>query len=238
MARTSSMPVRMPSPVVARSRKMMCPDCSPPRTASSRSIASNTWRSPTGVRTSLPPAARTARSRPPLLITVTTRTLLRSVPAASRASAQIPMTASPSTSCPRSSTAIRRSASPSNARPRSSPAADTVSARRSGWVEPQPSLMFVPSGDAKRTVTSAPSERNSSGATWLAEPLAQSIPIRSPANASPAISSQVALVRGEGSAVVAAPVRAPRSAGGRSAPGRRGAPRARPPRPGSPCGRR
>ena len=51
MARTSSMPVRIPSPVVARSRKMMCPDCSPPRTASSRSIASNTWRSPTGVRT-------------------------------------------------------------------------------------------------------------------------------------------------------------------------------------------
>ena len=57
---TSSMAVSIPSPVVARSRKMMWPDCSPPRLASARSIASNTWRSPTGVRSTRPPAASIA----------------------------------------------------------------------------------------------------------------------------------------------------------------------------------
>ena len=52
---------------------------------------------------------------------------------------------------------MSRSASPSKARPSSRPAAATVSARRSGCVEPHPSLMFVPFGASKRTVTSAPS---------------------------------------------------------------------------------
>ena len=121
-------------------------------------------------------------------MTVATRTLFRSVPSARRSSAQIPITASPSTSSPRSSTAMSRSASPSKAKPISRPAAATVSASRSGCVEPQPSLMFVPFGASNRTVTSAPSERNRSGAMSLAEPLAQSMPMRSPSNASPAIS--------------------------------------------------
>ena len=133
---------------------------------------------------------RTTRSRPPFVMTVTTSRLLRSVPSASRASAQIPITASPSTSRPRSSTAISRSASPSKANPTSRPAAETVSARRSGCVEPQPSLIFVPSGASNSTVTSAPSVRNSSGAMTLAEPLAQSRPSRSPTKASPAISDR------------------------------------------------
>ena len=46
----NAIPVRMPSPVVDRCRrKMMWPDCSPPRLRPSTSSAASTWRSPTSV---------------------------------------------------------------------------------------------------------------------------------------------------------------------------------------------
>ena len=57
----------------------------------------------------------------------------------------------------------------------SQPASMTAAARRSGCVEPQSRLMFVAVRRGRRTVTSAPSRANRSGAIADAEPLAQSI---------------------------------------------------------------
>src|SRR2546421_213395 len=88
---TSSRAVTSPSPVVARSRKITCPLCSPPTLAPISSIRSSTYRSPTLTRSSWMPAARRTRSNPRLLITVTTTRRPGSPPCASRWSAVIPM---------------------------------------------------------------------------------------------------------------------------------------------------
>ena len=117
----SMTPVSTPSPVVAWSRKMMWPDCSPPRTRSRRSIASMTWRSPTGVSTKPSPWVSRHLRSPRFDITVATTALLRSRSRSARSSAHTAMIWSPSTSPPRSSTAITRSASPSNASPTRAP---------------------------------------------------------------------------------------------------------------------
>src|SRR5215213_1799137 len=79
-------------------------------------------------------------------------------------SARIATIWSPSTTSPRSSTASMRSPSPSNAIPRSHPSLVTScwSARRS--VAPQPTLMFVPSGESPIATTVAPASSNARGA--------------------------------------------------------------------------
>ena len=81
---------------------------------------------------------------------------------------------SPSISSPFSSTARHRSASPSNARPRSYPPSTTAFASFPRCVEPQPLLMFTPSGSALKYVASSGKRENSFRAVALAAPLAQS----------------------------------------------------------------
>ena len=77
----------------------------------------------------------------------------------------------------------RRRRRPGRGRPRSR---TTAAANASGWVEPQPSLMLVPSGLARRcAVTSAPSAANTPGATLEAAPLAQSSTTRRPSSRRP-----------------------------------------------------
>ena len=56
------------------------------------------------------------------------------------------MISSPSTTLPSRATASTRSPSPSNAKPRSCPPSRMRSTIGSRWVEPQPALMFTPSG--------------------------------------------------------------------------------------------
>ena len=63
---------------------------------------------------------------------------------------------------------------------RSAPWARTASWRRSRCVEPQPSLMFSPSGSAPMTTTEAPASRNASGEQPEAAPWAQSSTTVSP----------------------------------------------------------
>ncbi|MNU00472.1 hypothetical protein D3C72_2436070 [compost metagenome] len=53
------------------------------------------------------------------------------------------------------------------------------------WVEPQLSLMFRPLGCADRTTTSAPSSRNTLGATLYVAPWAQSMTTFRPAKLVP-----------------------------------------------------
>ena len=72
------------------------------------------------------------------------------------------------------STAITRSPSPSNARPKSALCKRTASLTTSGCVAPHASLMFFPFGRSFNTMTVAPSRANTSGATSLIAPLAQS----------------------------------------------------------------
>ena len=57
-----------------------------------------------------------------------------------------------------------RSASPSWAIPASAPCSTTAADSTSRWVEPQPSLMFSPSGSAPIAMTSAPARRSRPGA--------------------------------------------------------------------------
>ena len=90
-------------------------------------------------------------------MTVATTASPRSSLRSCRSMAVIARISSPSTRTPRSSTAITRSASPSNARPASARATSTASCRSPGWVDPQPALMFTPSGEAWITSTVAPS---------------------------------------------------------------------------------
>ena len=56
--------VRMPSPVLLCSRKIIWPDCSPPKTRPLSSIADKTLRSPFSVTTTAPPASRKASINP------------------------------------------------------------------------------------------------------------------------------------------------------------------------------
>ena len=67
---------------------------------------------------------------------------------------------SPSTIAPFSSTAIKRSPSPSNANPTSAPFSVTNAASPSGCVEPTPSLMFSPVGEAPIVEISASKSAN------------------------------------------------------------------------------
>ena len=186
--RTASRPVSTPSPVVARSRKMTWPDCSPPSTRSCSSIAASTLRSPTGVSTMPMPRARERAPQPEVRHhghrdrVVAQRARARAGRA--RASAMI---WSPSTSAPRSSTASTRSASPSSARPSVGavrraprPATPRDASNRT------PSLMLRPSGSACSTTTSAPSARATRAARRSnAAPFAQSTTTRSPSSVRP-----------------------------------------------------
>ena len=120
------------------------------------------------------PAARMARCSPRLLITVATNVLDASSPASRIASARITMIASPSMTRPAASTARQRSASPSCASPRSAPWDTTADCSTSMCVDPQPSLMFSPSGSALIAMTFAPAARYARGAAVDAAPCAQS----------------------------------------------------------------
>ena len=91
---------------------------------------------------------------------------------------------------PSPSASIARSASPSSARPRSAPAVTTAFAIASGWRAPQPALMFLPSGETARRITSAPARRNASGATRKAAPLAQSRTTFSPSSRAGSVSTR------------------------------------------------
>src|SRR5215217_4469995 len=103
---------------------MMCPDCSPPRTAPSLRRASRTYRSPTAVVITRTPRSCISRWKPRFVIWVTATV------STSRSSARIARIWSPSTVSPAPSTASMRSPSPSNAIPRSAPQSRTV--RESG----------------------------------------------------------------------------------------------------------
>ncbi len=136
---------------------MTWPLFSPPRPAPDTSIASRMYLSPTGVRTTRPPAVVTASARPPFESTLTTTVLAASSPRSRRSRARRPMSRSPSTTSPRSSTATQRSASPSRAKPTSAPAGAHAAPRgRPGAVAPQPALMLTPSGVSNIVSTVAP----------------------------------------------------------------------------------
>ncbi len=98
-------------------------------------------------------------------MTVVTTVFFGSLPCLSMRSAHSAMTASPSTTCPRSSTMITRSASPSSAMPMAAPLRTTSRATCSGWSAPMLWLMFLPLGLIPSAITSAPSSPNTSGAT-------------------------------------------------------------------------
>ena len=111
----------MPSPVVAYSRKITCPDCSPPSVAPARTISSNNSSSLRAQHANALACERCFQtkishhwSRPPHLR-----------PAARPLSVRGPQsgrTPSPSTIFPLRATNIERSASPSKATPKSAPA--------------------------------------------------------------------------------------------------------------------
>ena len=100
---------------------------------------------------------------------------------------------------PRSSTATRRSASPSNARPACAPCSRTAATSPLGSVDPHPSLMFVPSGSALRTTTSAPSrvERLGRGRERGAVPAVDDDPHARPARRAPTAAVSLRDVRVE-----------------------------------------
>ena len=169
--------VSRPSPVVdSPSRKMTCPDCSPPRVAPDFSISSSTYLSPTLARSMRTPELRSAISRPMLDIVVATTREPASTFRAFISRAANNKTPSPFTTRPSASLNNARSASPSKVTPRSNspflPA--TTRATVSGCRAPQFSLMFLPSGEALRNVACTPESRNSSGASAVAAPCAQS----------------------------------------------------------------
>ena len=66
--------------------------------------------------------------------------------------------------------------------PASAPCLVTSARSTSRWVEPQPSLMFSPSGSAPIAITSAPACRSIRGANSAAAPCAQSTTTVSPAS--------------------------------------------------------
>ena len=119
-------------------------------------------------------------------MTVTTTVLPASRPRPARSVANRASSSSPVVAAPVWSTATSRSASPSRARPTSAPLATTSAASDSGWVEPQPSLMLVPSGSYGDGVARRrPGARRTSGATAEAAPLAQSTTTRMPVEVAP-----------------------------------------------------
>ena len=118
-------------------------------------------------------------------MTVTTTVLPARCPRPARSVAKRAMSSSPVLGAPVWSTATSRSASPSRARPTSASWASTAAATNSGWVEPQPSLMLVPSGSQATATTVAPSRSRTIGAMREAAPLAQSTTTFIPARARP-----------------------------------------------------
>ena len=181
------MPVRMPSPVVDSERKMMWPDCSPPRLSPSASRAASTWRSPTSVSRTPMPRPSIARRKPRLVMTVTATVLPARRPRSARSSAKRARSTSPSTMVPVWSTAMTRSASPSNASPRSAWCSTTARDSCVGSVDPHRSLMFAPSGLSCSAVTRAPRSASTHGAISLAAPLAQSMTMRRPSRRRPSV---------------------------------------------------
>ena len=185
------MAVRSPSPVVDRSRKMMWPDCSPPSTASSRSIASKTWRSPTGVRTIRPPACRDGALEAAVAHHGRHEQVVAERPVRQpleRADAHHRVTVDEPAPLVDGDEAVgvtvEREAE-----------VEAGGGHRLGQALRMGRTAAVVDVHAVRARRRGPSprrrgERNRSGATALAEPLAQSIPMRSPRSASPAISAR------------------------------------------------
>ena len=139
--------VSSPSPVVASpSRKMMCPDCSPPSVAPVFIISSKTYLSPTLARSIRMPESRNAISRPIFDIVVATTVAPGSTPRACISRAVTNSTASPLITRPEASLKSARSASPSNVIPRSNLPSAIHFATVPGCNAPQPSFMFLPSG--------------------------------------------------------------------------------------------
>ena len=148
-------------------------------------MPSRMYLSPTGVRTTCPPAASTAAWRPPFDSTDTTRPPFGSTPRASLSSARMPRTWSPSTTAPVESAAMSRSASPSSANPTSAARAATASASAPGCVAPDATLILTPSGSLWITSTDAPVADRISGPTIPPEPFAQSRMTRVPEDSMP-----------------------------------------------------
>jgi hypothetical protein len=88
--------VSNPSPVDKKSRKITCPDGSPPNTAPVLRMPCHTCLSPTAVTSERNPNASNARKRPKLLMTVTTTVFVFKRPWAFRCRAAANKTASPS----------------------------------------------------------------------------------------------------------------------------------------------
>ena len=176
--------MRMPSPVVARSRKITWPDCSPPSTRSSALHRGEHVAVADGRLDHVDARRRERVVQPEVRHHRDRDRVVAQPPRSCRSSAAITMIWSPSTMLPCSSTASTRSASPSNARPASAPVGDDRGLqRRAGRSNRTPALMFVPSGAACSTTTSAPSARNAAGPSSDAAPLAQSSTTRRPSSA-------------------------------------------------------
>ena len=151
----------MPSPVVLLSRQIRCPDDSPPRRHPNLCILSITKRSPTPARSNPMPSCLRATSIPKLVIKVPTTPFGRPL---GFPTAMMKSNSSPSTISPFPSTMMRRSPSPSSAIPRSALCSSTASASTWGLVEPQSTLILMPSGSTPTAITSAPSSENTLGA--------------------------------------------------------------------------
>ncbi len=78
-----------PSPVVFCSRKIMCPDCSPPSTKPPSRILSRTYLSPTEVVSTAIPSRSIALRNPRLHMTVVTTVLFLRTPLSRMSIAQI-----------------------------------------------------------------------------------------------------------------------------------------------------
>ena len=105
--------------VASPSRKMMWPDCSPPRIAPVLSISSSTYLSPTLARSMRMPALRNAISKPMLDMVVATIVEPVRTPRDCMSRATSKSTASPLTTRPFASLNRARSASPSKVTPKS-----------------------------------------------------------------------------------------------------------------------
>ncbi|MBA7708864.1 hypothetical protein ES703_117768 [subsurface metagenome] len=124
--------VKIPSPVVWCSLKIIWPESSPPITLSCFIISSSTYLSPTFVVTFLIPIFLNATESPKLLIIVVTTVLFFSIPSSFNFFAHIAIILSPLTMLPFSSTAINLSPSPSKASPISALVSTTSFARFPG----------------------------------------------------------------------------------------------------------
>ena len=171
--------------VASPSRKIMWPDCSPPRIAPGlQHLLQHVLVADVGAQH---PDARIAQCDLQTHVRHRSRHDRRTGQrrhehCMSRATSR--STASPLTTCPFASLNRARSASPSKVTPRSNcPFFSAIAlATASGCSAPQLSLMFLPSGACTEIMSPAmPQARNSSGASAVAAPLAQSTSTRNPA---------------------------------------------------------